>query len=387
MWLNLDNEELKIVEDKFLIGRPRFSSMIPIYIDANDLTLSKIEILQNAIAENKKEISTKLLHRLVSSIKKMKNRKKRLDLLDIMRQLYIKAKLQVQRIYLPTIEDFLNIGLVVLQTRTSGTDYCVVAEPLALQVLIKAYEKLTGKDFGQLVNEYLTVEDERQRGQNFQLICSCMMKMYCNQQPNLTVYNFLKQLYGEKEYPEWTKLATFHKIESIGNYKALGWRSDNEIIEFMVKNPHHELLLLPQNEARPDMLSLNLLQNNDYWSLLMSTKLLKRFSDRTSDKNSTNIQLLYFTTDGKSINPKAVQKRESFEDTILKKYKNVGSLRLHIVLYPRTEEKTTDELIQIEENGDVVVYFNLDIFKKFCSPGCSQIFETVSDIVVKNKLL
>jgi len=161
----------------------------------------------------------------------------------------------------------------------------------------------------------------------------------------------------------------------------------------MVKNRHHELLLLPQNEARPDMLSLNLLQNNDYWSLLMSTKLLKRFSARTSDKNSTNIQLLYFTTDGKSINPNAKEKRSSL-DNILKKYKNVGSLRLHIVLYPRTEVKTNDELIQIEENGDVVAYFNMDIFKKFCPPGdlllssyISQIFETVRDVVEKNKLV
>jgi len=101
---------------------------------------------------------------------------------------------------------------VVLETRDTGTDYCVVAEPLALQALIEAYEELTGKDFGQLVFEYLTEEDERIRGQHFQIICSCMMKMYCNQ-PNLKVYNFLKQLYGEKEYPEWTKLATFHKIE------------------------------------------------------------------------------------------------------------------------------------------------------------------------------
>jgi len=264
-------------------------------------------------------------------------------------------------------------------------DYCVVAEPLALQALTEAYEELTGKDFGQIVKKFLTNErDERKRGMNFQLICSCFMKMYCNQQPNFPVYNFLKHLYGEKEYPEWTKLATLHKIESIGNYKVLGWWSDNEVMEFMVKNPQHELLLLPQNEARPDMLSLNLLQNNDYWSLLISTKLVKTFSVNESDKNSTNIQLLYFQTDGIMINSKAADKRKGFEDNILKNYKNVGSLRLHIVISPSTYEMTNDKLIQIEENGDVVAYFNKDIFKKFCS-GYPQIFESVCDIVEKYK--
>jgi len=312
---------------------------------------------------------------------------KTLKLLDV---LYIGSKLGLDRINIKLSEDLVNVGIASLQSGgKSGRslDYCIVEEPLVNDVLTEVYEHLTKKKFGEILSESLMITHPPTRGQHFQLICSCLLKNFCNLKPNLNVFDFLEQLYGPQKYPEWTKEAILN-IESAGDCEELGFRDDIEAIEFMIDNFDHGLLLRPQNQLRPDLFSMKRLKVNDNyrWSLLCSTKLVKDFSGekRDNDKHSTNFDKLYWEKTGTKVNPQVSKKHKEL-DTILKSksIRNIGSLRIHIVIHAKPQMKRVPaELIEFD-GDDVVAYFNKDIFEKLCN-NVTEVFDAVHDIINKS---
>jgi hypothetical protein len=127
MWLNLGNEELKMVEDKFLIGRPRFSSMVPLYINPT-VNPSKSVVLKHAISTNKNEISNRLKRRLISSYHEASDETKQ-NLLKLLDVLYIGSKLGLDRINIKLSEDLVNVGIASLRSggqsgRSLGLLHC-----------------------------------------------------------------------------------------------------------------------------------------------------------------------------------------------------------------------------------------------------------------------
>jgi len=134
----------------------------------------------------------------------------------------------------------------------------------------------------------------------------------------------------------------------------------------MIDYNDHGLLLRPNNQLRPDLFSLNKLKDNDYWSLLCSTKLVKNFSEkqRINDKNSTDFGKLYWKNTGTGVNPKAKKKREKLDEMLKSaSIRNIGSLRLHIVLHAKPKMMKLIEFL----GNDIVVYFDEDLFKKLCN--------------------
>jgi len=356
--------------------------MIPHYINPT-VNPSKSVVLEKAISANKKEISDRLKSRLISSYHEASDETKQ-NLLKLLDVLYIGSKLGLDRINIKLSQDLINVGIASLHSGLGrSSDYCIVEEPLVKDVLTEVYEHLTKKKFGEILSQRLDmITDERTRGHYFQLLCTCLLKNFCNQKPNLTVFDFLEKLYGEQQYPKWTKEAKLN-IESAGDCEELGFSNDIETIKFMIDNIDHGLLLKPQDQLRPDLFSLQKLKVNDYWSLLCSTKLVRKFYERDNDKHSTNFDKLYWNKTGTEVNSQVTKKREALDSLLkTKSIRNIGSLRLHIVIHTKPQmKKLPAELIEYDGN-DIVAYFNEDIFKKFCS-NATEVFNVVHDV---NKL-
>jgi len=133
LWLKLGAEEEQIIDKyyKHLIGRPRFSSMVPVFLAPKE-NLLKTEVLTFAIADNKQNLFEKLKSRLISSHREASIETIR-NLEELLLKLYIKSSLGLDRINIELSENLINIGIASLRNTRSASgeskDYCVVEEP------------------------------------------------------------------------------------------------------------------------------------------------------------------------------------------------------------------------------------------------------------------
>jgi len=144
-WLNLDGiEDLRGIENsKYLVGRSRFSAMIPVHLAGTSDTVrdstTKAQLFQNAIDLNIKTIRQKLTERVKSSLKTTKDDR----FIDTIARFYFGARLGNGCLRCTVHEDLVNDGLASVEIRGNSA----VTEPLAMEVLIEAYESVKKKSF------------------------------------------------------------------------------------------------------------------------------------------------------------------------------------------------------------------------------------------------
>jgi len=96
---------------------------------------------------------------------------------------------------------------------------------------------------------------------------------------------------------------------------------------------------MPENQVRCDLLSWHYSLTDSFWGINVSTKLYsnKISSEmKATDIHSTDPNKFYYTVDGKQVNIQEKENRKDYED-LIKKFKIIGFLRLHILLEPDEE--------------------------------------------------
>jgi len=119
---------------------------------------------------------------------------------------------------------------------------------------------------------------------------------------------------------------------------------------------------------RPDALYLAQISKTKYFSILVSTKLYDHdgvpSEKADNDQYSTDFSKVYFSTNGKNVNPKKKKDRDTWDSVLLQysNFQHVGSLRLHILL-PRIQRKLDNKrsdkdpiLYSHVLGNDVVIY-------------------------------
>eukprot|EP01125_Pyxidicula_operculata_P014642 TRINITY_DN4898_c1_g1_i1.p2 TRINITY_DN4898_c1_g1~~TRINITY_DN4898_c1_g1_i1.p2 ORF type:complete len:215 (-),score=31.09 TRINITY_DN4898_c1_g1_i1:31-675(-) len=186
---------------------------------------------------------------------------------------------------------------------------------------------------------------------------------------NPTVADFARKFgIGEADLERvpWAKHARIN-IPSIGSLHDFKFNKEYQALEdFLSKmknggtDTSSPMYIKLDHMMRPDALHFKQINENEYFSILLSAKF---FNDRgvpsskaISDLHSTNFNKVYYDSNGDSVNDKK-RKDHDLWQSVLQQYSSfnhVGSLRLHILL-PHVQGSQPQCRV---EGEDIILYVN-----------------------------
>jgi len=139
--------------------------------------------------------------------------------------------------------------------------------------------------------------------------------------------------------PMWMSNVVF-TASKYGTSQQFGFANDLQVIE-SIKNGSlkQNVLLLPENQMRPDMLWLHF-QDNKWFAVVVSQKLYSSVIDEETfqqNESSTDLSLVYYKADGTEINKNFQSKCEQFHQITDEAFRSDptklgGVLRVHVLL-------------------------------------------------------
>jgi len=174
-----------------------------------------------------------------------------------------------------------------------------------------------------------------------------------------------------------------------GTAHQLGYNSDLEVIS-AIKNGKENVLLLPQNQMRPDCLWLTY-QNKKWYAVVIAQKIYTTPINSTlvqSAIRSTDLKLVYYTATGEDVLKQMESISERFhkltDEAFRNNPKNLGGmLRVHIFLPTKTND--TGEGITIEKNQICLFITKANVTSLFPESNVCQVLcqATETDLLEK----